>query len=211
MGPCVLLVEDDDLVRGSTERLLERAGHDVLSFTTGDELLETGVPPNAEVILLDMRLPGRNGIEVLRELNRNRIDVPVIVITGHADVPDAVEAMKLGAIDFIEKPFSVEKLVDVVDRASRINVASRPSAEERADAESRIARLTKRQRQVLQGMAGGEASKTIAQRLGISVRTVETYRAQLIDRLGVRNGVEALRLAMIAALARPMSRLDVRH
>src|SRR5260370_36536895 len=155
MSPYVLLVEDDELVRGSTERLLERAGHDVLSFKTGDELLEMGVPPNAEVILLDMRLPGRNGIEVLRELNRSRIDVPVIVITGHADVPNAVEAMKLGAVDFLEKPYPIDKLFDVVDRASRSIVVPGPTPEERADALRKINRLTGRQGEALGGMAGG--------------------------------------------------------
>jgi two-component system response regulator FixJ len=211
MSARVLLVEDDDLVRRSTKRLLERAGHDVLSFSTGDELLKSGVPADAQVILLDMRMPGRDGIEVLRELNRTRIDVPVVVLTGHADVPNAVEAMKLGAVDFLEKPYPVDKLVDVVERASRSTVLPGPTPDERADALTKIHRLTERQREVLRGMAAGEANKAIAYRLGISIRTVETYRAQLIDRLGVRNGGEAIRLAAIASVVRPMTRLDSRH
>jgi two-component system response regulator FixJ len=211
MSPRVLLVEDDELVRRSTERLLQRAGHEVESFTTGDELLEHGVPEDAEVILLDMRLPGRNGLDVLRELDRNGNRVPVIIMTAHGEVPLAVEAMKLGAADFVEKPYALTQLTDMIGRASKIARLIGPSAQERDEAFSRIARLTERQRQVLYGIAGGEPNKAIANRLGISVRTVETYRAQLLDRLGIRNVAEAIRLATIAGVPRPISRRDVRH
>jgi two-component system response regulator FixJ len=207
MSPRVLLVEDDELVRRSTERLLQRAGHQVDSFASGEELLEQGVPDDAHVILLDVRLPGRSGLEVLRELDRNGNRVPVVIMTAHGDVPMAVGAMKLGAADFLQKPYPVEKLTDTIGRVIHVPLTHT----ERADARSRIDRLTERQRHVLYGLAAGETNKAIANRLGISVRTVETYRAQLFDRLGIRSAAEAIRLATIAGVPRPISRRDVRH
>jgi two-component system response regulator FixJ len=208
MSPRVLLVEDDELVRSSTERLLQRGGLEVESFTSGDELLEQGVPSDAEVILLDMRLPGRSGLDVLRELNRSGNSVPVIMITGHADVPKVVEAMKLGAADFLEKPYPMEQLTDAIARAGYIARANGPSEADKAEAITRVRRLTGRQRDVLCGMTAGESNKAIANRLGISVRTVETYRAQLIDRLGLKSAAEAIRLATIAGLPCPARYAD---
>jgi two-component system response regulator FixJ len=207
----VLLVEDDELVRRSTERLLQRAGHRVDSFASGDELLEQGVPDDAQVILLDMRLPGRSGLEVLRELGRNGNSVPVVIMTAHGDVPMAVGAMKLGAADFLQKPYPLKKLTDTIGRVIHVSRGKGFTDAERADARSRIDHLTERQRHVLYGLAAGEPNKAIANRLGISVRTVETYRAQLLDRLGIRSAAEAIRLATIAGVPPPISRRDVRH
>ncbi len=160
MSSRVLLVDDDALVRRSTQQLLERSGHQVESFNSGDELLDRGVSNDAEIILLDMRLPGRSGLDVLRELNRGGNKVPVIMITAHADVSRAVEAMK---------------------------------------------------QDVLSGMAAGESNKAIANRLGISVRTVETYRAQLLNRLGLKSAAEAIRLAAIARMPRPLATHGAGH
>jgi len=209
--PHIVLVEDDDLVRRSTEQLLTRAGHDVQSFESGDALLETGVPLNTVCILLDIRMPGRNGIEVLKELENRGNEIPVVVLTGHGDVPKAVEAMKLGAVELLEKPYKIQNLLQVIDRVGHAGVGYRPSEAVRRDAAIRMERLTGRQREVLEGIAMGEASKVIAHRLGISVRTVEAYRAQLMDRLGVKRAADAIRIATIAGVARGMTRHDVRH
>jgi two-component system response regulator FixJ len=122
----------------------------------------------------------------------------------------AVGAMKLGAADFLEKPYPLEKLTDIIGRITHLPRGGFTEGE-RADARSRIDRLTERQRQVLHGMAVGEPNKLIANRLGISVRTVETFRAQLLNRLGIRSAAEAIRLATIAGVPRPISRRDVRH
>jgi len=206
----ILLVEDDEMVRRSTASLLERAGHQVRSFENGDALLEQGIPGDAECILLDIRMPGRNGIEVLKELDKRGVEVPVVVVTGHGDVPGAVEAMKLGAVEFLQKPYRVENLLNVIDRLVDSGGSRAPRAERR-EAMDRMRCLTNRQREVLEGIVRGEASKIIAFRLGLSVRTVEAYRAQLLDRLGVRSAAEAIRIATIAGLARGMSRNDVRH
>jgi two-component system response regulator FixJ len=196
----LLLVEDDEMVRRSTESLLRRAGHEVQSFSTGEQLLETGVSDQTDCILLDLRLPGRSGIDVLRDLQQGGASVPVVMLSAHGDIPQAVEAMKLGAVDFLEKPFRVEKLLETVMRAQHAKSAPLPSEAQR-EARSRLRRLTWRQRQVLNGMASGLSNKEIAFDMGISVRTVEAYRAQLMGRLGVKRGAEAIRLATLGGLS----------
>lgn len=200
MSARAILVEDDELVRRSTEALLQHAGYEVNSFTSGDELLEHGVPQHTGVILLDMRLPGASGLDVLRELNRRRNEVPVILITAHADVALAVEAMKLGAADFIEKPYSLEQLAGVISRARLVVRANSPTTSDNAEAMGKIAQLTERQRDVLKRMARGDSNKKIANSLAISVRTVEAYRAQMMRRLGIRNSAGAVRIAMLGGL-----------
>ena len=196
-----VVVDEDDAVRHSTAYLLTRAGHRVHSFSRGDDLVAEGVPPDADAILLDLRMPGMSGIDVLRALGRTQGMPPVIVLTGHGDVPLAVEAMKLGAAEFLEKPYPPDALLALLDSVAERRALGRTDSAEQMDAVARVSRITPRQRDVLVGIARGEPNKIIAYKLGLSTRTVEAYRAQLLEKLGVRSTAEAVRLAVLAGLA----------
>jgi len=193
-------VDDDPAVRDSTVSLLEHKGFRVVSFDSGTSLIEAGIPAGTDVILLDIMMPGLNGLETLRALRKNVDLPPVIMLTGHGDIPLAVEAMKLGAIEFLEKPYPMKSLIELVSTLDRTTVASAASDPQRATAREKVEALTSRQREVLKGMALGEQSKVTAHRLGLSVRTVEAYRGQLFGRLGVRGMAEAVRIAVLAGL-----------
>jgi two-component system response regulator FixJ len=196
----LVVVDDDDAVRQSTSRLLERAGNRVHSFSRGDAFLEAGLPAETDAILLDLRMPVMGGIEVLRALAEKGEVPPVIVLTGHGDVPLAVEAMKLGAAEFLEKPYPPDQLVEVLDRVCAVRAVRRNEEAERSDARARVEKLTPRQLQVLRGMASGDPSKVIAHNLSLSIRTVEAYRALLLERIAARTTAEAVRIAVRAGL-----------
>lgn len=200
----VVIVDDDSAVRSSTARLLEREGYAVHSFDNGEAFLAAGLPPNIVGIILDNHLPGISGLEVLRALELKQDGVPVVMLTGHGDIGLAVEAMKLGASDFIEKPYRPQQLIDVVGNLQRREERPRVSDAARRDAQEKVDRLTVRQKDVLRGIALGESNKIIAHRLGLSVRTVEAYRGQLMDRLDVRNTAESVRIALLAGLVEPV-------
>jgi two-component system response regulator FixJ len=195
----VIIVDDDEGVRDSTSVLLGLAGHKVQTFPSGSALVEAGIPEGADVILLDLMMPGLNGLETLRALGTGPLP-SVIVLTGHGDIPLAVEAMKLGASDFLEKPYPSERLLDLVSTIEpRPGVPGDDAA--RVAAQEKIERLTPRQREILKGLADGEQSKVTAHRLDLSVRTVEAYRGQLFSRLGVRRMADAVRIAVLAGLS----------
>lgn len=195
----VVVVDDDAAVRDSTATLLQHAGFESETFESGSALVERGVPAGTEVILLDMLMPGMSGLETLRMLKENSEMPAVIVITGHGDIPLAVEAMKLGAVEFLEKPYSMRALLDLVATVEKPENSSAPHAG-RADAIEKVSQLSERQRQILKGLALGEPSKVTAHRLGLSVRTVEAYRSHVFARLGVRGMADAVRIAVEAGL-----------
>jgi two-component system response regulator FixJ len=151
-------------------------------------------------MLLDLRMPGMDGLKLLAGMGEFGIDLPVIVLTGHGDVPTAVKAMKAGAVDFIEKPIDEDQLLGAIHAAL---ADKKPGARHRAVAQAteQMALLSPRERQVLEAISGGRPNKLIAYDLGISVRTVEVHRAHMLDRLGVRNIAEAIRIAVLAAVA----------
>jgi two-component system response regulator FixJ len=196
----VVVVDDDPAVRDSTVALLETAGHEVRAFESGDALLKTGVPLDTDVILLDIMMPGLSGLDTLRALTGAGGHPAIIVLTGHGDIPLAVEAMKLGAVEFLEKPYPMQDLLDLVATVEANSPSSASTAPQRTDALEKLERLTRRQREVLRGLAMGEQSKVTAYRLDLSVRTVEAYRGQLFSRLGVRGMAEAVRIAVIGGL-----------
>lgn len=199
-GRLVVVVDDDAAVRDSTVSLLERVGHRVAAFESGTALIEAGIPAGTDIILLDIMMPGLNGLETLRVLRKDRELPPVLVLTGHGDIPLAVEAMKLGAVEFLEKPYPMKHLLELVSMLDKASVAVALDDPQRALARDKVAGLTSRQREVLRGVALGEPSKVTAHRLGLSVRTVEAYRSQLFGRLGVRGMAEAVRIAVLAGL-----------
>lgn len=196
----VAIVDDDDAVRHSTASLLRRAGHRVESYTGGAEFLASDLPEDLGCILLDMRMPGIDGLAVMRALRERKSACPILVLTGHGDVPMAVEAMRLGAIDFLEKPYPPAAVLVAVVRAciTPPPVAGVQPVDKQAEA--KVAALSDRQRDVLRGILRGKPNKIIAWELGLSIRTVETYRAQMLEKLGVRGTAEAVRLALAAQL-----------
>lgn len=192
------LVDDDESVRRSVGFMLKTSGYLVRSYATGSDLLKEGKRLEPGCILLDIRMPGMDGLEVQQELQRLGVRWPVIIMTGHGDIPLSVRAMKAGAIDFIEKPFEKANLIAAVDEGFR-TIARTDSGRERAkNALVRLQALTPRERDVLDGLAKGLPNKTIAYDLGISPRTVEIHRANLMTKLEVRSLSEALRLAFAA-------------
>lgn len=196
----IAIVDDDDAVRHSTAGLLQRAGHRVDSFTGGSEFLASDLPGKLDCVLLDMRMPGVDGLGVMRALVEREIPLPILVLTGHGDVPMAVEAMRLGAVDFLEKPYPPAALFDAIMRACTAPPPGPSAAPVNKQAQAKVAALSDRQRDVLRGILKGQPNKIIAWELGLSIRTVETYRAQMLEKLGVRGTAEAVRLAIAAGL-----------
>ncbi len=196
----VALVDDDDGARTSTTWFLEGEGYRVLPYPSGDAFLRACVPDQVSCVLLDLRMPGRSGLDVLRALVGRENAPPVVVLTGHADLATAVEAMKLKAADIIEKPYPPEALMAALGSALARHERSRAARAAARDARVLVDGLSERQRQVLAGIVDGKPNKIIAWQLGLSVRTVEAYRAQLFERLGARSTAEAVRIAVAAGV-----------
>ena len=196
----VHIVDDEDAIRRSASFMLKTSGHAVQTWASGTEFLKEVRELEMGCVLLDVRMPGMDGLTVQRTLAQRGIAMPVIILTGHGDIAIAVQAMKAGAVDFIEKPFERERLLAAIEAAyDRIRNAD-TSAGRAAEAEILIAGLTSREQDVLRGLAEGLPNKTIAYDLGISPRTVEVYRANLMSKLNVRSLSEALRIAFAAGL-----------
>lgn len=196
----IYVVDDDEAVRRSLVFMLKTSGFDAVPFQSGDAFLKEARHAPEGCVLLDIRMPGLDGLAVQRDLNERGIAMPVIVLTGHGDVSIAVEAMKAGAIDFLEKPFEKAALLRAIDAAFRRFDRKSLAAEDSRAAAVRLAVLTPRERDVLDGLVRGHPNKTIAYDLGISPRTVEVHRANLMTKLEVRSLSEALRLAFAAGL-----------
>lgn len=170
-------------------------------FASGVDFLESLSELDPGCVLLDLRMPEIDGFGVMSELARQGADWPVIVMTGHGEVSVAVKAMKLGAIDFIEKPFEEEALLDSLARAFDLLAVTGEASRRRREAGDRIAQLTAREREVLAGLITGMSNKALALRLGITLRTVEMHRANMMDGMGVTSLAEALTLAVQAEIA----------
>lgn len=196
----VAIVDDDEAVRLSTANLLTRAGFDVKLFESGDSFLSIESSEPLSCILLDMQMPGRNGLAVLRALDARDESPPVIVITAHGDIAVAVDAMKLGAHDFMEKPYEAEALLARIAGVQKGRASANGAGAAKAAAAALVAGLSGRQRQVLQGIVRGLQNKVIAYELGLNMRTVEAYRSQLLQRLGCRGTADAVRIAIAAGL-----------
>ena len=194
----VHLVDDDAAIRRSVGFMLKTSGHRVETYESGMDLLKNANHLEPGCVLLDIRMPGMDGLEVQQALQEKGVPLPVIIMTGHGDVTLAVKAMKTGAVDFIEKPFEKADLIAALDEGFRRLSVKGASGERSRDASIRLQSLTPRERDVLDGLANGFPNKTIAYDLGISPRTVEIHRANLMTKLGVRSLSEALRIAFAA-------------
>lgn len=194
----VYVVDDDRDVRRSISFMLGAAEIHSYPFASGADFLDGLDELRPGCILLDLRMPQIDGFQVMDELARRGIEWPVIVITGHGEVPVAVRAMKLGAVDFLEKPFSEEALLACFGRAFALLDEREAAARRRREARDRVEQLTGRESEVLEHLLSGQSNKGIAQSLGISLRTVEMHRGNMMDRLGVGSLAEALTLAIEA-------------
>lgn len=194
------VIDDDDAARDALTFLLRSAGFDVQAFETATAFLAAVRPVSRGCVITDVRMPEMTGIELLRRLRQGGSDVPVIVITGHGDIPLAVEAMKLGAADFFEKPYDDEALLQAVRTALDHKQGADQQAAQRAEISERLASLSNRERQVLEGLVAGKPNKVIAFDHGISPRTVEIYRANVMTKMQAQSLSDLVRMAMIAGI-----------
>lgn len=196
----VFLVDDDEAIRHSASFMLRHAGYTVKTFPDGIVFLDQISDQFEGCILLDVRMPGMDGLEVQSALNRRGINMPVIILTGHGDVPVAVEAMKGGAIEFLEKPYEKQALVGAIESA--FNMLDNQAAEDKRslDAKAKLTSLTPREMEVLDCLVTGLTNKGIAQALSISPRTVEIHRAHMMEKLEADSLSTALRLAFLAGM-----------
>jgi len=192
----IYIVDDDADVREATSFLITTAGYAAESFETPEELLDRIVPDSAGCLILDVRLPGMNGLELQRALAERQIRMPIIFITGHGDIPMAVEAVNAGALDFLEKPFDNEALLARVEEAIVADRERRMREAASAEIDQRLERLTPRERQVMEGILAGKLNKVIGHELDMSTRTVEVHRGRILEKLGARNAPEMVRLVL---------------
>ncbi|OQW47503.1 MAG: DNA-binding response regulator [Proteobacteria bacterium SG_bin6] len=196
----VYVVDDEEAVRRSIGFLLRTSGYQASLFASGTEFLREARGLEPGCVLLDVRMPEIDGLEVHREMAARGITLPVIVLTGHGDITTAVQAMKAGAVDFLEKPFEKAALLAALEAGFALVDQAGEGADAARAAGVRLAALTARERDVLAGLAKGLPNKTIAYDLGISPRTVEVHRANLMTKLEVRSLSEALRIAFAAGM-----------
>jgi two-component system, LuxR family, response regulator FixJ len=195
----VFIVDDEEAVADSIAMLLRSVGLKTQTFPDAHSFLAQYDPEMAGCLVLDVRMPRMGGLELQEELNRKRCTLPVIFVTGHGDVPMAVEAMRAGAMDFLQKPFNDDELIRRVQRALEEDAAQRVVLKQREEIERRWNDLTDREREVAQRIAEGQANKVVAAELQISERTVELHRARILQKMGVRSVAQLVRMMLTLA------------
>ncbi len=196
--PIIYVIDDDDAVRQSLEFLLKTAGMTVRGFEHAKAFLDILPQVGHGCVITDVRMPGMSGIDLLTRLKDSNPKLPVIIITGHGDISLAVEAMKIGAIDFLEKPFDDDHLIAAVRAARNRDAGVVKRKAELGEITEKLAALSNRERQVLDGLVAGKANKSIAFDLGISPRTVEIYRANVMTKMAANSLSDLVRMAMLA-------------
>jgi len=196
----VFVVDDDQAMRNSLKWLIESVGMKVEIFASADEFIRNYYPGRAGCLLLDVRMPGMSGLELQEHFLAHQIKIPIIIITGHGDVPMAVRAMKSGAVDFIEKPFNDELLLESIRNALNYDQQLRTVQSERAEIAARLAQLTPREHEVMEMVTDGRANKEIAHALGVSAKTVEAHRARVMEKMEARSLSELVKMAVTANL-----------
>jgi FixJ family two-component response regulator len=195
-SPIVFIVDDDEAVRNSLRLLLKSVGLAAAALPSAREFLDSYKPAQPGCLVLDVRMPGMSGLELQQLLNLQGAVIPVIFITGHGDIPMAVEAMQAGAFDFLQKPFRDQQLIDCIQRALEKDRASRAELDERSRIEERLGSLTPREREVLTLVTGGKPNKVMAADLGVSQRTVEIHRARVMEKMGAASLAQLVRMVM---------------
>jgi len=196
MTPTAYVVEDDESIRTLWTWLMESNGIAVRTFNSAGEFIAGYQPGAPGCLVLDLRLPGMSGLELQEHLKRNRVDIPIVFVTAHGDVRTAVTAIKEGAVDFIEKPFSYREAVSSIEKAFQRDAENREHRARHASAANRIALLTERERAVLRRIIEGKQNKVIADELAISIKTVEFHRAKLMEKMGVDSVAELVQLTL---------------
>ncbi len=192
----VFIVDDDAAIRRSLRFLLESVGLKTQTYASAEEFLQSYNPVQSGCLILDVRMPGMNGLNLQEQLVARRVDLPIIIITAYAEVPMAVRALKKGAVDFIEKPFSDQLLMERVFNALELDRRRRATTAEREAAAARVAQLTSREREVMDGVVAGKSNKVIAIDLRISEKTVEAHRSAMMRKLGIDSVADLIRLSM---------------
>jgi two-component system response regulator FixJ len=192
----VFIVDDDDDLRSSLADLVETANLKAEAYASAKEFLDVRNSSCEGCLVVDIHMPGMDGLELQRKLRADRIDIPVIVITGRGDVSKAVKALKAGAVDFIEKPFGGEIVLESIRRALAISKRTREKEELSAEAGGRIEQLTPREREVLEHLVVGHSNKVIAAKLSISPRTVEVHRARVMEKMHAQSLSHLVRMAL---------------
>ena len=195
--PTVFIIDDDSPIRDSLRLLLESLNKKVKAFSSAQEFLEHYNSDIYGCLLLDIKMPGMNGLELQNKLNKLNSQLPIIFITGHGDVPMAVRAMREGAFDFIQKPYTAKEILSSIDNAFSYLSQNNEKNEEYREAKKRIANLTCRELQVLQLLTQGKSNKTIATELSLSQRTVEAHRAHIMDKLQIDSLAKLVRMGLI--------------
>ena len=192
--PVVYVVDDDEAIRDSLRLLLRSVGLKSQLYANASDFLKSLDPTRHGCLLADIRMPGMSGLELQDELNKRHIEIPTIFITGHGDVPMAVNAIKAGAIDFIQKPFRDQDLIDRIHEALQLDSERSESRQEEIGIRERIASLTPREKEVMHKVVDGCANKVIALDLGVSQRTIELHRARVMHKMGVRSLADLVKL-----------------
>lgn len=193
MSATIHIVDDDPAVRDSLATLLSRHGFATRSFASGRGFLDASAPAASGCVIIDLKMPGMSGLVLLHEMRARKIELPAVFVTGHGDIAAAVEAMKAGAIDFLEKPFSNAAILEAINSALGRIASTDPS-----EMHDRLQSMTAREREVLEHLTTGMSSREIGERLGISARTVDVHRGNLLAKLGARNTADLIRIVVSA-------------
>ena len=192
--PTIFVVDDDEPVRDSIGMLLETEDLPYETYADAQSFLDAYEPSRRGCLVLDIRMPGMSGLELQTRLREMHAPLPIVFITGHGDVPMAVEAMKRGAVDFIRKPFRDQELLDRINEALQVEAGQRAAATDLAEIRAKVETLTPREREVFERVAQGQANKVVAIDLGISERTVEIHRSQVMHKTGARSLADLVRM-----------------
>jgi two-component system, LuxR family, response regulator FixJ len=195
-APTVFIVDDDDAVCGALRLLLKSVGLAATTLSSAQDFLATYDPQQPGCLILDVRMPGMSGLELQQQLNLRGAIIPVIFITGHGDIPMAVEAMQQGAFDFLQKPFRDQDLIDRIQRALAKDQTGRAELQERSRIKQRLESLTAREREVLELVTSGKPNKIMAADLGVSQRTVEIHRARVMEKMGASSLAQLVRMVL---------------
>jgi len=194
--PTAYVVDDDESIRTLWRWLMESNGIAVKTFATAADFIESYRNGGAGCLVLDLKLPGMSGLELQQYLNRKDVEIPIVFVTGYGDVPAAVSALKGGAVDFIQKPFSHREVLSIIEKAFQRDAENREKRARRSRIAGRLAMLTEREREVLQRVIEGKPNKIIAADLDISMKTVEFHRAKVMEKMGVTSVAELVQFAM---------------
>ena len=201
--PTVFIVDDDSAMRDSLGFLIGSVGRKVETYASAEEFLDAYDNERPGCIVLDVRMPGLSGLELMEKLGEDRFAPPVVLITGHGDIPMAVRALKAGAFDFIEKPFSDQVLLERIQQALQQDTSDRASEHDRSDIERRAARLTTRENQVFELVVDGKPNKVVASDLGLSQKTVEVHRAHVMEKMRAGSFADLVKMAVVLEVTGP--------